>query len=587
MNRDLLWRYASMVAVLSVAPLLIVLQLVRIQLDTEQRAIFEEQRKEYETYAKIIVPVRGDIYDRWGHMLAGSKSVYEVGVNHYDVRNPATIAMTLNVVLGIDYAQVLGTASIAASEKAVYSKITDNVSEEKIAQLEVLIEQMDKTYGHRRDKDAPSLSGLVFSPHLKRIYPEKSVASNIVGFVNQQGSGVFGVEEYYNDFLAGKARTVDVPVDPNSMVQLPVVPDGVSLVLTIDRAVQASMEQLVDQAIGQFGAESATIVVMAPKTGEVLAMASTPRLNLNEYWDYAELFPDSTPFNRAISQSYEPGSVYKVLTMASALDNGSVTEETTFLDRGVIEVGGTFIYNWNRGGWGPQSMQGCMQHSLNVCLAWVATQIGPVDFYAYMKSFGIGRATGIEMAGEAAGRLKAPGDEDWYDADLGTNAFGQGVAATPLQMAAAMSAVANDGKMMAPHIVRSMVSKGYQMDIEPRVTGYPIKPETARAMTDMLARSLEVESSDALVEGYRVAGKTGTGEIPTPFGYTSNQTNASFVGWGPVDDPQFLVYVWLEKPSASPWGSVVAAPVFREAVERLVVLMKIPPDKVRQQLLGQ
>jgi cell division protein FtsI/penicillin-binding protein 2 len=180
-----------------------------------------------------------------------------------------------------------------------------------------------------------------------------------------------------------------------------------------------------------------------------------------------------------------------------------------------------------------------------------------------------------------------PGDGDWYDADLGTNAFGQGVAATPIQMAVAASALANEGKMMVPHVVRSMVNKGYQYDMEQRVIGTPIKVETARTLTGMLARSLETEASDALVTGYRIAGKTGTGEIPTPFGYTSNQTNASFVGWGPVDDPRFLVYVWLEKPSSSIWGSEVAAPVFSELVEHLVVLMNLPPDDVRHQLYGQ
>jgi cell division protein FtsI/penicillin-binding protein 2 len=273
--------------------------------------------------------------------------------------------------------------------------------------------------------------------------------------------------------------------------------------------------------------------------------------------------------------------------MASALDAGAVKPETTFVDTGVFEIGGTYIYNWNSGAWGPQDMQGCMQHSLNVCLAWIATQLGAKNFYHYMQAFGIGHLTGVDMAGEAAGRLKIPGDEDWYDADLGTNAFGQGVSATPIQMAAAISAVPNNGKMMAPHVVRSIVNKGYQHDMEQRVLGMPISAATASTLSEMLARSLETESSDALVTGYRVAGKTGTAEIPTPFGYTSNQTNASFVGWGPVDDPRFLVYVWLEKPSTSPWGSVVASPVFRQAVEELVVLLKLPPDDIRHQLKAQ
>jgi len=307
-------------------------------------------------------------------------------------------------------------------------------------------------------------------------------------------------------------------------------------------------------------------------------------MDLNKYWDYSKIFQGETPFNRVVSQAYEPGSVYKVLTMASALDKGAVKPDTVFIDTGAIEVGGAYIYNWNSGAWGPQDMQGCMQHSLNVCLAWVATQLGAKDFYSYMQAFGIGHLTGVDMAGENPGRLKIPGDADWYDADLGTNAFGQGVSATPLQMAVAISAVANEGKMMAPHIVRSIIDKGEQFNNEPRVLGIPIKKETAQTLTEMLTRSLEEEASDALVEGYRVAGKTGTAEIPTPYGYSSSATNASFVGWGPVDDPQFLVYVWLEKPTSSPWGSIVASPVFRQVVERLVVLMDIPPDRIRKAL---
>jgi cell division protein FtsI/penicillin-binding protein 2 len=226
-----------------------------------------------------------------------------------------------------------------------------------------------------------------------------------------------------------------------------------------------------------------------------------------------------------------------------------------------------------------------MQHSLNVCLAWVATELGANKFYQYMQDFGVGHLTGVDMAGENPGRLKLPGDEDWYEADLGTNSFGQGVAVTPVQMLMAVSALANEGQMAYPRIVLSIIDDGKQYNTSPRISGAPISSKTAQKLTDMLATSLQVESSAALVDGYTVAGKTGTAEIPTPFGYTSNQTNASFVGWGPVDDPRFVVYVWLEKPTTSPWGSVVAAPVFRQVVERLVVLMNIPNNEMKAQLL--
>jgi cell division protein FtsI/penicillin-binding protein 2 len=308
-------------------------------------------------------------------------------------------------------------------------------------------------------------------------------------------------------------------------------------------------------------------------------------MDLNDYPNYADTFKGSTPYNRAVSTDYEPGSVFKVLTMASALDSGAVKPSTVFVDSGSISVGGITIHNWDYGAWGQQDMQGCMQHSLNVCLTWIATQMGANVFYDYLQDFGIGHLTGVDLALEVQGRLKLPGDEDWYEADLGTNSFGQGVAVTPLQMIAAIGSVANQGQMMSPHVVRSIIQNGHQYNPVPQIISNPIRPKTARQLTEMLAASLENESSDALITGYRVAGKTGTAEIAIPGqGYSTDLTNASFVGWGPVDDPQFIVYVWLEKPQTSPWGSVVASPVFREVVEQLVILMDIPPDDVRRTL---
>ena len=586
MMREPLWRYNLIKSLLFVLPILIVLQMVRIKVNPRQVEKIIAEGKTFSGEYQTVTPARGQIYDRWGHQLAGNKTAYEVGIELRRVRNPETIAQTLNLVLDIDYVEALGVASLEPSDTAVYRVVARNVTKEKFDQLGLLIQQMNELYGSRRDKNAPSLNGLLFKPHLQRTYPEMELASNILGFVTLEGVGFYGVEEKYNDLLAGDESTIWVSLDPSRVQELPEVPEGASLVLTIDRAIQRSMENVIDSAIKESGSESGTIVVIDPKTGELIAMATTPRLNINEYWKYGQIFTDETPYNKVVSQAYETGSVFKVFTMVSALDSGAVTPETTFLDTGVFEIGGTRIYNWNMGAWGPQNMQGCLQHSLNVCLAWVAKQLGPKDFYTYMQAFGIGHLTGIDLAGEVPGRLKIPGDEDWYDADLGTNAFGQGVSATPLQMAAGIAALANDGKMMAPHIVRSVVNDGYQHDIEKRIVGMPIKAETAGLMTKMLARSLETESSDALVTGYRLAGKTGTAEIPTPFGYTTNETNASFVGWGPIDDPQFLVYVWLERPQSSPWGSVVAAPVFREAVEELVVLMDLPPDDIRSKLFS-
>jgi cell division protein FtsI/penicillin-binding protein 2 len=226
-----------------------------------------------------------------------------------------------------------------------------------------------------------------------------------------------------------------------------------------------------------------------------------------------------------------------------------------------------------------------MQHSLNVCLASIATWMGPNNFYNYMQAFGIGHLTNVDLAAESPGRLKRPGASDWFDSDLGTNSFGQGVAVSPLQLITAASAIANGGTMMQPHILQRVQRGPNQHITQQQVLGRPIKPATAAVENEMLALSLERgEGSQALVDGYRIAGKTGTAQIPTPSGYDPEASIASFIGWGPVDDPQFIVLIKLDKPTASIWGSETAAPLFKQLVTRLVVLMQIPPDSVRHAL---
>jgi cell division protein FtsI/penicillin-binding protein 2 len=229
-------------------------------------------------------------------------------------------------------------------------------------------------------------------------------------------------------------------------------------------------------------------------------------------------------------------------------------------------------------------MIGCLQHSLNVCLAWVSEKMGAQTFYGYMNRFGFGHLTGVDLAGEAAGRLKEPGDGDWYPVDLATNAFGQGISVTPIQIMAAASSVANNGRMVTPHVLYAMVRDGRQYNVPAQYAGSPISPATANTLNQMLAISLENESSSALVPGYRIAGKTGTAQIPSDFGYESGVTNASFLGWGPVDDPKFLIYVWLERPSASIWGSETAAPVFSLVAQQTVLTLNIPPDNIRNEI---
>jgi len=568
--------------VISLISLAIILQIVRIQ-NSPEAAIFDERALDYQYEWRTFYPDRGEIYDRTGHLLAGNKSVYEIGVDLNTVKDANAIAGAVSVELGMEYSQVLDSIQ-NPPEGLSYIVIADFVELQKALRLKDL---KVKLQDEAEQGTLGGLTGLEFKSHPQRSYPENSLGSNIIGFVNREGRGYFGVEEKYDTLLAGNPVQVLVPTDPNKASEIARVPDGTTLVLTINRDLQAASEKILDDSLAKYGAISGTIVVMDPRNGELLAMASTPRMDLNQFWEYGTVYDNASDYNRAISMPYEPGSVVKILTMAAALDSGTVTPGTTYLDTGSILVGGAMIQNWDQAPWGVQDMTGCLQHSLNVCMATLSTSMGAGTFYTYMDKFGLGHLTGVDLAGEAAGRLKIPGDSDWYAVDLGTNAFGQGVAATPVQIMMAASAIANDGRTVTPHALYAMVRDGRQYNVPAQFAGSPITEQTANTLSEMLAVSLESEGSLALVPGYRVAGKTGTAQIPVNGFYDDTATNASFIGWGPVDDPQFMIYVWLERPEVSIWGSETAAPVFAEIAEKTVILLDIPPDTIRLQLAAK
>ena len=584
MSENIKTRFLIICVICSVVAGITGIQMIRIQnSEAAQRLLAASET--YQGVNRIIYPDRGNIYDSKGRLLAGNETSYEIGLDLNSVTNSESVASIAASVLGLDYAQVLGYAKMKPGNGNPYYVVLDDfVSKDKIAELETIKADYNSRVA-KGNQILPSINGLVWTAHSQRSYPEGTLASNILGFYSYLdrtgGTGYYGLEAAYNSQLSGRPQQIYITYDPQRLTTVEEVPPGASLVLTLDREIQAMTEKTLDEAIQWSGAESGTILVYNPEDGGVIAMATAPRLDPNKYWEYSQLFPDPMPFNSAISQTYEPGSVFKVITMAAALDSGLVDPDTRFQDTGSFNIGGTTVYNWNMGAWGDVDMTECLQYSLNVCMTWLATEMGPDILYSYFKNFGLDRKTGIDLGGENHWPLKLPGDNLWYEVDLATNSFGQGISLTPIQMAMSIGAVANDGRMMAPHLVKAMIIDGKQYDVDPVVVRSPISAETAHTLTNMLVTSLESEASNALVEGYTVAGKTGTGEIATPYGYSSTETNASFVGWGPAEDPKFLVYVWLEKPSISIWGSEVAAPIFSELVSKLVVLMDIPPDTVR------
>ena len=580
MRQEYAWRSLVLAGILGFVGISIILQIIRIQ-NSPEAATFRRQTASQANVTETYYPDRGEIYDRNGHLLAGNKTVYEISVDLNNAPDKHAIALTVGVQLGLN-PDTLYSEMMNPPDGVQTLVLADFVDSDKAAMLQQVKDETDKqaaAAGH-----ASSLAGLGFRAHPQRSYPEGALASNVLGFVTREGRGYFGVEQKYNDLLAGNKVNVTVPTDPSKAVDIPRVPDGTTLILTINRDLQAATEQILDESLTKYGAQHGTIVVMDPRTGEILALASSPRMDINQFWNYTTIFHNASEYDRAISMPYEPGSVIKVLTMAAALDSGTVIPTSTYLDTGALLIGGATIHNWDMQAWGIQDMVGCLQHSLNICMATLSDKMGAQNFYGYMNRFGIGHLTGVDLAGEAAGRLKVPGDGDWYPVDLATNAFGQGVSVTPIQLLMAASSVANDGRMVTPLILYAMLRDGRQYNVSAQYAGSPITVNTAHTLSQMLATSLQNEASGALVPGYRIAGKTGTAQIPTQFGYDSALTNASFIGWGPVDDPKFMIYVWLEKPSASIWGSDTAAPTFGLVAQKTIIMLNIPPDNVRNQI---
>ncbi|MFN3928463.1 MAG: peptidoglycan D,D-transpeptidase FtsI family protein [Thermoflexus sp.] len=439
--------------------------------------------------------------------------------------------------------------------------------------------------------DEAGLRGVRVMPYWKRVYPEGALLGPVVGFVvfgtDAQGlegrRGAMGVERAYDETLRGKPVILRVPVDAEGR-PLPVREEalaqpepGGEVVLTIDRTIQAIVAEELARGLQESGAQRGDVVVLHPRTGEILAMVSLPAFDPNR--------PEALERNArnpVVQDLYEPGSVFKILTMAAALEAGVVRPETRYLDQGCVEFGGAPICNWDRdrypGGRGWLDMTELLIYSRNVGAAYLARLLGPERFYAALHAFGIGEPTDVDLPYEAVMRVRAYGDPDWRESDWGRQSFGQAVSVTPLQMAVAVSAVANDGLIMRPFVVQEVRTTGGVQRTEPRIRRRAISAQTAWTLREMLAAVIEREAVKARVPGYRMAGKTGTAQIPTPLGYDPRDTIASFVGFGPVEDPQVLILVKLDRPRRSPWGSEEAAPVFARIAARILPLLGVPPS---------
>ncbi len=418
------------------------------------------------------------------------------------------------------------------------------------------------------------IKGLGFETEENRFYPEGSTAAQLLGFVgkNDEGddTGYFGLEGYYNISLTGRTgfqqRKKDLSGSPllsEGLQEINSIP-GTDLHTYIDKRIQRSVETKLELAKEKYGANEGSVIIMDPKTGGIIAMASYPSYDPQKFYDYeGKMYR-----NPVISDTFEPGSVFKVIVMAAGLDAGLVEPDTKcdICDK-PLKVDKYFIETWDRKYHPDTTMTEVIVHSDNVGMSFVAQKLGEDMMYDYLSKFGIGKLTGIDLQGESTVPLRKKGT--WNIVDLMTSSFGQGVATTPIQIVRAVGAIANDGYLVTPKVVKSEKVDSVKV----------ISTEAAKKMTDiMIESSKHGESQWTNLKGFSIAGKTGTAQIPIEGHYDSTKTIASFVGFAPANDPKFVMMVTLKEPQSSQWASETAAPLWYSIARDLFQYYGIQPE---------
>lgn len=428
-----------------------------------------------------------------------------------------------------------------------------------------------------------SINGFFFVREYQRVYPEGQLAGQLMGFVDDRGKGQYGFEGQYDQELRGFIGKVRLEKDSigNLLGESGSIKgeDGNSYELTIDRNIQYYLEQQLAEEVARSEAKGGTIIVMNPKTGEIQGMASTPAYDPNAFRTIAKdqigLFD-----NPAISKQWEPGSIFKPLVMAAAINEGVVTPATRDTFAGSVVVDGYTINTALKKAYGNESMTDVLVNSDNVAMVWLANKMGNEMVANYLSSFGIGKRTGIDLRNEIAGTFKPV--STWRSIDRATVSFGQGVATTPLQVLTSYTALAGDGSVVKPHVVKTVVrADGEREAISPEVGPRILKPEVVEQLKVMLTAVVQHGHKRASVNGYKIAGKTGTAQVPNPDGpgYIDAYVH-SFVGFGPVDDPEFLVLTKVDQPNIAKVGQfaeTTAVPLFARVANFLLNYYQIPP----------
>ncbi len=417
------------------------------------------------------------------------------------------------------------------------------------------------------------ITGVFVMPEYNRYCPEESLASHLLGFVNAEGNGMYGFEGYYDDGLKGTAGNVIGEKDTLgrviNLLEQKDAQDGTSFILTIDRGVQYFVEKQLAEAIQEYQADSGTVIVMDIKTGGIVAMASNPSYDPNNFRDYANSNPGIF-VNPAIAHLYEPGSIFKPFIMGAAIEKGKVSPDTKNVFGKVVNVDGYEIHTALDKAYGEETMTQVLVNSDNVAMVWVSEQLGKEDMYKYIKSMNFLDRTGIDIDSESAGNV--PELKQWRNIHRATIAFGQGITVTPMEMVAAYAMIANKGVYIRPNIVDSILyPTGDKKKIEKREGERVFSPETTEKISNMLISVVEEGSAKgAQVEGFKIAAKTGTAQIAKAGGgYEDSESklgiyNHSLAGFAPANEPRYAMLVKLEKPKSAKYAESTAGPLFGE-----------------------
>lgn len=441
------------------------------------------------------------------------------------------------------------------------------------------------SFEKKRQIESLNLSGIGFEQSQTRFYPEGSASAHLLGFVGSDSrggdKGYFGLEGFYDRELKGLSGTIRNEKDAYG---LPILignfftfqpQNGKDLILNLDRTVQFIVEQELRKGLEKYGARAASALVMDPHTGGILALAAFPNYDPQKYFN----FPKEYYKNPIVADQYEPGSTFKVLVMSAAINEGLVEPGTKCdICSGPISIGGFLIRTWNNKYFENTTLKDVIIHSDNTGMVFVGRKLGIEKFYSYLENFGLNKPTDIDLEGESVPDIRPK--NDWKDIDLATAAFGQGIAVTPIQMVRAVSTIANGGNLMEPHMVKEIKNEKSTFTIKPKIIRQVIKGSTAQMMKEMMVAA--VEEGEAKVfrpKGFKIAGKTGTAQIPVAGHYDANKTIASFVGFAPADDPKFVMLVRYDEPTSSIYGAETAAPTFFEIAKQLFNYYKIAPTE--------